>query len=693
MSYDKEYEKRSSAKVRKNRPYSDSELSEIRILIKKYMQDKHPNLSLNSNEANYVSLAEAINDAFSENIISARYIYDIYQQNRDNQGKNIKRMNALVQYIQSIYGLEKNNTLLVSVSETSIVLKRVESIQESLSKMTDMMQLSLLEAKRKDEELEKKFHLFQQKRLADEARIKELEKEVSQIVTLNRIPNNYLLEARKLFKQRDYGAYQKVLDLSIKSNMETVAETYFLKAKGYEATMHYTKALQAYQMAQKMQPKKIEYTIALSGFLVLLGDYKTPVSMLQKLLLFLEKSPVNERITAVVYNKLGNIWRERNDFRKASDYYEHALKINSTLFGEMHSSIVETLQNIGLLELSNALFNQSISTFQRAIEINTNLKEKNDGMMASLLNHQGLSYLNTGQHDKAISSYSHAIEISKIIYGKKHPTIANALNNMGEAHRGKGEYDKALDFYLQALNMNKRIFKVEHPRIAGLLNNIGLILEKSGKYRKAINYFQQAINMNKKIFGDIHTTIGNNLNNMGLSWFYLKNNNKALDCYNESIEIFKKIHKRNHPHLARVYSNIGGVFYEKKQYSEAIEYYKLSLDIEIEFGNANKEPVAYPYANLGQVYDAQGFYDDAILYYNKALKIFKKISLEHPFVAHAYNNLGESWNSKGNLKKAILYYDMAIEIFEKKLGKQHFYTIKAQKAKQSILNTWKTISV
>lgn len=140
MNYNSNYNTRLSAKTHKTKHYSEEELSSVRQLIKRFLTDENPEVSLNTNEANYTALSEAINDFYGEEIISTRFVYDIYRQNSDSLKKNIRKMNAIKEFVQQHYQQKAPIMRIETISENERLLGKIEELQRDVKLMFSWMQ-------------------------------------------------------------------------------------------------------------------------------------------------------------------------------------------------------------------------------------------------------------------------------------------------------------------------------------------------------------------------------------------------------------------------------------------------------------------------------------------------------------------------------------------------------------------------
>ncbi|XP_019642879.1 PREDICTED: kinesin light chain 3-like [Branchiostoma belcheri] len=179
-------------------------------------------------------------------------------------------------------------------------------------------------------------------------------------------------------------------------------------------------------------------------------------------------------------SSLGNAWSNLGDHRKAVSYYEQALEMMRSIYGEgnAHPDIASSLHNLGA------------------------------------------AWSNLGDHRKAVSYYEQALEMRRSIYGEgnAHPDIASSLYNLGSAWSDLGDYRKAVSYHQQSLQMKWSIYGEDnaHPDIASPLNNLGNAWSHLGDYRKAISYYEQALQMRRSIYGEriAHPDIAKSLQNL-----------------------------------------------------------------------------------------------------------------------------------------------------------------------------------
>ncbi len=101
---------------------------------------------------------------------------------------------------------------------------------------------------------------------------------------------------------------------------------------------------------------------------------------------------------------------------------------------------VDAYNNRGLAWYDKEDYDRAIDDYNKALKINP--------LFADAYNNRGLAWNNKGDYDRAIADYNKALEIN--------PRDAEAYNNRGLAWHNKGNYDRAIDDYSIALDINPR---------------------------------------------------------------------------------------------------------------------------------------------------------------------------------------------------------------------------------------------
>ena len=224
-------------------------------------------------------------------------------------------------------------------------------------------------------------------------------------------------------------------------------------------------------------------------------------------------------------------------YRKATSYYERALRQAIAQNGTQHPAVATCYNNIGLL-----------------------CKVQ-------------------GQYAQAMEYYQNSLEIWKSVYGENHPDVATSYNNMGVVCYFQQDYDQAKAYYLKSLAISKAVYGDNHPEVAVGYNNIGLVYYLQDDYSHALESFQKALAIFKSVYGDNHPEVATNYNNVGGMYKMQEDFTQALEYYHKALAIYRSVYGETHPDVATSYNNIGNVCYRQEKYSQALEYFQKALTI------------------------------------------------------------------------------------------------------------------
>jgi tetratricopeptide (TPR) repeat protein len=228
------------------------------------------------------------------------------------------------------------------------------------------------------------------------------------------------------------------------------------------------------------------------------------VKHLRERLAFLESRRIGEWILtekkrklsyiddAYLLNELAISIRDLGDYRKTIVYYEQALAILKTVYGEKHPDVADSLDNIGSTWEAFGDYRRAIDYYEQALVIFKEVYGEKHSRIADGLNKLGLAWNALGDSKKAIDYYEQALSIDREVYGETHPDIAIDLNNLGSAWEALGDLKRSVDYYEQALSIDRTVFGEEHPNVATRLNNLGSAWDALGDHRRAIEYYEQA---------------------------------------------------------------------------------------------------------------------------------------------------------------------------------------------------------
>lgn len=161
------------------------------------------------------------------------------------------------------------------------------------------------------------------------------------------------------------------------------------------------------------------------------------------------------------YARLGSTQHETNEYGKAIETFEQALKIDPTN--------KELWNNLGYTCFCAGFLEKAIQCFDKAIELDPTYKHA--------WYNKGYAYHGADLLEDAVRCYSKAIEID--------PVDRVLWNNIGNALYNLGKYAESIPRFVEAIKID--------PDYEIAWNNIGNALEKMGLYGQAIPFHDRSL--------------------------------------------------------------------------------------------------------------------------------------------------------------------------------------------------------
>jgi len=129
------------------------------------------------------------------------------------------------------------------------------------------------------------------------------------------------------------------------------------------------------------------------------------------------------------------------------------LVIDKKLYGENHPIIAVRYNNLVLIYSGKQEYDKAIQYSEKALKIYRNAYGEDHPEIAISYSNLALIYSDTGNYDKAIEYLQISLEMGRKYYGEDHPKMANRYNNLAVVHYLKGDYNSAANCYEKAYNI------------------------------------------------------------------------------------------------------------------------------------------------------------------------------------------------------------------------------------------------
>jgi serine/threonine protein kinase/tetratricopeptide (TPR) repeat protein len=248
------------------------------------------------------------------------------------------------------------------------------------------------------------------------------------------------------------------------------------------------------------------------------------------------------KLLAETYNRLGEIYRLKHNYKKGIYYLQEAMQIHKKLSDPL--LLADTLNYLGLVYWTDSQYHNAIETFQTALEIDK--RSGNKLYVASTLNNMGLVYWSRHEYPQALKYFQEALSVYRELGNKE--WIARSLNNIGATLFELGQYRKCIHNYQESFEINQKI--KNEKEVAFNLENLSEAYRKMGDYPAALQYGDRGLKLARQI--DFLARVGRILKDLGTAYLEQGKYQKAYRHLEEAQELAGKIGDKELQVLARI---------------------------------------------------------------------------------------------------------------------------------------------
>ena len=343
------------------------------------------------------------------------------------------------------------------------------------------------------------------------------------------------------------------------------------------------------------------------------------------------------------YNRIGNVYFQQKENKKALEFYEKCLDIRIELKDSKRTSNI--YNNIALIYKSEKRYGLSIEQFTLAL--NESIKRNDNEDIASYYSSIAYIYHLMSDYTNSIKNYNSSLDFAKEL--NNNIGLALIYNELGSVYSDISSFNEALGYYFEALNIFETI--KDTSGLSMMYNNLGIVYQSLKETDKALNYYKKSLSIDQK--EGYKEGQASALNNLGTAYDENGNQEMALKYYNQALEINKELGIKDG--VATAQNNIGLIYLTKKNFDKAytnlIKSTKLFEELNDQYSASNA------YNNLANLFLQQKKYESAKQYLDKASKIAKKINAKE-YLIESYDLYSKYYTEQNNFEKSLMYYKL-----------------------------------
>jgi serine/threonine-protein kinase len=311
-----------------------------------------------------------------------------------------------------------------------------------------------------------------------------------------------------------------------------------------------------------------------------LGMYDEAAALMKQAIAAREKA--DPELLEESLNELGDIERYRGRLADAEPILNRALELRRKKFGDAHTKVAQTLNNLALVYDEQGKFDQSEATHREALRIRRGLGPKDPGVSNSLSN-LGITLRHSGKFDEAATILREALALRREANGNDHPLVANTLNVLGLTLDEMGKYAEAEPILRESLAIRRKVLPAMHPNVADAVSALAATLQDQMRLDQAEHLYLECL----KIYADlaaapgareaagINLTVAQN----NLASLYEMRGDYALaeKWYQEALRLRRAMRGERHPSVATVLNNLARMRLAQGQLAAADEQFRAAL--------------------------------------------------------------------------------------------------------------------
>ena len=366
---------------------------------------------------------------------------------------------------------------------------------------------------------------------------------------------------------------------------------------------------------------------------------------------FIKSLKINPSIDTVHYS-LGNAYLQEKLEDEAVREYKEAIKINSRFIWG-YEALADIYTRKGLYQKTIDMLTEAQAIAVDNKEIADLIKYTSSIYLSALLN-TSIDYFQANDKAKAYELLNKALEIN--------PSFAYTYYTLGYFYFIDQRYDQAIEMLSKAVKIDNEFF-LAHKLL-------GDIYFKKHLFYKAINEYKRVLLVDK-----FNAMV---ISNLGLAYM-------NLEMYQEAVPFLKRAVSLDPKNISFRYS-LASIYRDQGKFKEAALEYQRVIDLQPDYPNV--------YNDLGDVYKNEGRIEEANREYNKEIFYCQKRLLKNPNdyfalndISYAYNEIKDYNNAKLNIEKAIALKPEFQEAFltlskiQRSLGQKEDALITLEKAK------------
>lgn len=216
----------------------------------------------------------------------------------------------------------------------------------------------------------------------------------------------------------------------------------------------------------------------------------------QRIIRLLEKNNQDDREFAFIYNKMGLIYIEMDNYIKAIECLKKSIDLKEKVYGESHIAIADGYNNLGTVYMLKDEKDKALQFFMKSLKIKNKRYKGSHVSLANSYKEIGQLYTRGKNIDLALKYLQDALEIRISEYGENNPRVSHIYNLIGNANLANDNYVLAISNFKKAVESNQRSNSSTEVKFSNFLNHNVLLSSYEGQAKAYLLAYRKSLNTN-----------------------------------------------------------------------------------------------------------------------------------------------------------------------------------------------------
>jgi non-specific serine/threonine protein kinase/serine/threonine-protein kinase len=305
-------------------------------------------------------------------------------------------------------------------------------------------------------------------------------------------------------------------------------------------------------------------------------------------------------------------------YGRSQDLTEHALAIQSSLFGERNRETLASESYLAQILRAQGHLPEAEKSLQNTIKVQRQVLGPNDPDTLASMDRLGYVYANEARHADAENVFRQTLNAERKVLGPDDPQTLSTLNELAEILTPEARYAEADQIYGELIAAQERTLGPDHPSTLLSMSHAAENLEEEGRLPEAEKLYSEVIAAQRRVLGPEHPQTLRAMTMLGLTLAKEGRYSEADKLQTQVIEIKSRVLGPTHNSTLQSMEMEALGLSRERRYADSEKIFR---DV-IETAEKTNQPgtVAEAWYNFACTEAARGRLDEAFADLNHAIE-------------------------------------------------------------------------